>query len=279
MMGTTKKDELPFAGSEPYSKTNRDRVRRKNAQGGQELQYAFDMDLAQKYGVPEAIFVHRLQHWVRENALNDRNYRDGHYWTYDTMNALMKIFPWWTRRQLQGIIARCKEKGLLLTAEYNEDRRDRTTWYTVTEAVIVAYEPWKIGAPESCNAMHETVQCNVPNGAAQCTKSCTLYKEHLEDHLEDEREGAHTQEKPVEATGDERRGYGEFGNVRLTEGELARLTTRWTPDQVAAEIEALSAYMQSDGKRYRDHYAALIRWLKKDCPPAQPAGRVLIDED
>lgn len=237
------------------------------------MQYAFDMDLAQRYGVPEAIFVHRLYWWVRDNAANGRNYRDGHYWTYDSLNALTKIFPCWSRRQLQGIIARCKEKGLILTAEYNEDRRDRTTWYTITEAVIVAYEPWKIGVPESCNAMHETVQCNVPNGAAQCTKSCTLYNEHLEDQLEDEREGARAQEEPVKPAEDGRKGYGEFGNVRLTDDELARLTARWTPNQVAAEIEALSAYMQSKGKRYRDHYATLLSWLKKDCQDAPAESR------
>ena len=57
------------------------------------MQYAFDMDLAQRYGVPEAIFVHRLYWWVRDNAANGRNYRDGRYWTYDSLNALTKIFP------------------------------------------------------------------------------------------------------------------------------------------------------------------------------------------
>ena len=52
------------------------------------MQYAFEMKLAQEYGVNEAIFVHRLYWWVRDNAANGRNYRDGHYWTYDSLNAL-----------------------------------------------------------------------------------------------------------------------------------------------------------------------------------------------
>ena len=34
------------------------------------LQYSFDADLAKEYGVPEAIFVHRLYWWVRDNAAN-----------------------------------------------------------------------------------------------------------------------------------------------------------------------------------------------------------------
>ena len=112
-----------------------------------------------------------------------------------------------------------------------------------------------------------------PNGATGGTKRCRLYKEQLEDQLEDEREGAPAQEEPVKPAEDGRKGYGEVGNVRLTDDELARLTARWTPNQVAAEIEALSAYMKSDGKRERDHYATLIRWHKKDYPPALAESR------
>lgn len=121
------------------------------------MQYAFDMELAQRYGVPEAIFVHRLYWWVRDNAANGRNYRDGRYWTYDSLNALTKIFPWWSRRQLQGIISCCREKNLILTAAYNKSKGDSTTWFTVTEAVIQAYDPANAGVPERCQGEHETV--------------------------------------------------------------------------------------------------------------------------
>ena len=54
-----------------------------------------------------AIFVHRLYWWVRDNAANGRNYRDGRYWTYDSLNALTEIFPCWSRRQIEGIINTC----------------------------------------------------------------------------------------------------------------------------------------------------------------------------
>ena len=243
------------------------------------MQYSFDMGVAQRYGLPEAVFVHRLYWWVRDNAANGRNYRDGHYWTYDSLNALTEIFPCWSRRQLQGIIARCREKGLILTAAYNKSRGDSTTWFTVTEAVIQAYGPIKPGVPERCQGEHETVPGVAPNGATGGTKRCRLYKEQLEDQLEDEREGAPAQEEPTKPEEDGRKGYGEFGNVRLTDDEIARLTARWTPNQVAAEIEALSAYMASKGKRYRDHYATLLGWFKKDHPPVLSTGRVVNDED
>lgn len=248
------------------------------------MQYAFDMKIATEYGVDEAIFVHRLYWWVRDNAANGRNFRDGRYWTYDSLAALTQIFPWWSRRQLEGIINRCREKGLILTADYNTDRRNRTTWYTVTQTVIQVYEPGKLDLPERGNAVHQMGKCNAPNGDAHFTKRGNLYNEQLEDHLEDEREGAPAHEKTPEQepkqAADKPKTYGEFANVLLTDKAVTRLMGRWTPEQVRTEIEALSAYMQSKGKRYADHYATLLGWLKKDYPPqTAPAGRVLIDED
>ena len=122
-------------------------------------------------------------------------------------------------------------------------------------------------------------QCNARNGAMQCTK------EQLEDQLEDERvrtreeqqNGISAAPKPAEA----KQTYGEFANVRLTSRELDKLLSRWTREQVHHEVEALSAYMKSKGKAYKDHYAALTVWMKRDFPAGQAAvgGRVLIDDD
>lgn len=252
------------------------------------LQYSFDADLAKEYGVPEAIFVHRLYWWVRDNAANNRNLKDGRYWTYDNMTALIEIFPFWSRRQLQGIIGRCRDKALIITAEYNEDRRDRTTWYTVTDTVIRFYEQTEKPASRTGNAMHEMVQCKAQNGAAQCTDSCTLYKEQLEDQLEDERESTREEQQNAKRTvkklkpEEPQKTYGEFSNVHLTDTELVKLLGRWTAEQVKHEIEALSAYMKSKGKAYKDHYATLTVWMKRDFPAGRAAsggGRVLVDDD
>lgn len=239
------------------------------------MQYAFEMSLAQAYSVDEAVFVHRLFWWVRDNAANRRNYHDGRYWTYDSMAALAEIFPCWSRRQLERIIRNCREHGLILTADFNADRRDRTTWYTVTDVVMDVYQSIP---PDRGNAYHQMVQCTSPNGEASVTERGNVYKEHLEDQLEDERararETAKKPDKPV------RSAYGEFGNVRLSEEELDKLTARWTPSQVGTTIENLSNYMRSKGKRYADHYATLLNWLKRDYPPSDaPAGGKLIEED
>lgn len=230
------------------------------------IQYAFDVDIATEYGVPEAIFVHRLYWWVRDNQANNRNLKDGKYWTYDSLTALTQIFGFWSRRQIEGVINRCREKGLILTASYNDNPLNRTTWYTVTDKVVAYYGDMQI--TEQGNAYHQTGKCTSPDGDAHITKRGNVYKEQLEDQLEDKRECARAeQEKTKKQT------YGEFGNVQLADTELDKLCSRWTRDQVQNEIEALSAYMRSKGKTYKDHYAALTVWLKRDYTGGQSAPK------
>lgn len=86
-----------------------------------------------------------------------------------------------------------------------------------------------------------------------------------------------TKERPKRGDTPAKDAYGEFGNVRLTDAELDKLLSRWSDAQVSQEIEALSAYMRSKGKRYADHYATLLNWLKRDFPPAGKTA--LIEEE
>ncbi len=57
--------------------------------------------------------------------------------------------------------------------------------------------------------------------------------------------------------------YGEFGNVQLSAEELAKLRTK-LGDEADGYIERLSGYMASTGKRYKDHYATILNWSRKD---------------
>ena len=58
--------------------------------------------------------------------------------------------------------------------------------------------------------------------------------------------------------------YGEYGNVLLTDEEVEKLKTRY--DDWERRIETLSEYMASKGKRYSDHYATINAWARKDTP-------------
>lgn len=118
-------------------------------------------DVAQRYGVDEAIFLHVVVKLALNNKDNNRNFQDGRWWTYNSLTAWEQEFTWWSTKQIRRVIASCKEQGALLIGEYNKDRRDRTAWYSPSDEVLKFYrENWtdKCSCPDG--QMHVTEQAN-----------------------------------------------------------------------------------------------------------------------
>lgn len=57
------------------------------------MEFHFNAELAKQYGVDGAIFLHCMAFWVAKNRANGRHYHEGRYWTYNTLEALSKLFP------------------------------------------------------------------------------------------------------------------------------------------------------------------------------------------
>ncbi len=57
--------------------------------------------------------------------------------------------------------------------------------------------------------------------------------------------------------------YGEYRNVLLTDDELEKLKTEF-PTDWKQRIERLSEYMASLGKSYKNHYATICSWYRKE---------------
>ena len=57
--------------------------------------------------------------------------------------------------------------------------------------------------------------------------------------------------------------YGVFGNVMLKAEEFEKLKDRF-PKDYKDRIDSLSEYMRSKGKTYKDHYATILSWARKE---------------
>ena len=100
------------------------------------MNFHFDGAVAEMYGVDGAVFISRLQFWIEKNVANDRHYHEGRYWTYNSLRAMEKLFPFWSRRQIERIVKNLKDKGVLLTANYARDSYDRTLFYALDESKL-----------------------------------------------------------------------------------------------------------------------------------------------
>lgn len=97
------------------------------------MMYQFDVRVAMEYGVEEAVLIQNIYFWVKHNEVNNTNFHDGRYWTFNSAKAFTEIFPFWNEVKIKRMLKKLEEKGALLTGNYNKIPYDRTKWYTLSD--------------------------------------------------------------------------------------------------------------------------------------------------
>ena len=121
--------------------------------------YQFRGDIAKRYGLDEAVFLHNLYWWIRKNDANGRHYYDGKNWTYNSLDAFEQLFPFWTKNQIRRIITKLKDCGAIYVGNYNTKSFDRTQWFALSEEVLRCYANSHI---EVCKPTQGSVQTHTP---------------------------------------------------------------------------------------------------------------------
>ena len=71
-------------------------------------------------------------------------------------------------------------------------------------------------------------------------------------------------EKPESRNHTEKaKGYGRYGNVFLSEGQLQALQEEY-PEELDRYIEEMSVYLKANGKTYHDYEAGIRKWAAND---------------
>jgi len=96
------------------------------------MNHSFNVDIAVKYGIEEAIILENMYFWLEKNKANKKHLIDGHIWTYNSQEALTILFPYMNRSKIQRVMVKLEKEELILRANYNEKKYDKTTWYTLT---------------------------------------------------------------------------------------------------------------------------------------------------
>ena len=111
----------------------------------------FNVGVAQKYGVEEAIIIQNLHHWIEKNEANERHFHDGRYWSYNSVKAFSDLFPYWNSRHIARLLIKMEQDGIILAGNYNKNPYDRTKWYALTDSVLSIYQKWEMEKPEVSN--------------------------------------------------------------------------------------------------------------------------------
>ena len=100
------------------------------------MNHSFNVELAMKYGIEEAILIENFAFWIKKNAANGVNYVDGEYWTYNTAKALEELFPYMNLKKIQRILVKLEELKILKSDNFNKKAYDRTKWYCIIDPEI-----------------------------------------------------------------------------------------------------------------------------------------------
>lgn len=97
------------------------------------MKHWFDVEVAKKLGINSAILLENLYFWIKKNEANKKHYYDGKYWTYNSVEAFTKLFPYFTYDSIRYALNKLEKDGYIITGNYNLIPMDKTKWYALTE--------------------------------------------------------------------------------------------------------------------------------------------------
>lgn len=117
------------------------------------MHHYFNTEIAKEVGVNAAVILENIAHWVLKNKANNKNFYDGHYWTYNSRTAMTALFPYLSEKQVRYALDALRKADMVLTGNYNKSSYDRTLWYTVSDSCAKKYFPELLDWPKKANEL------------------------------------------------------------------------------------------------------------------------------
>lgn len=94
------------------------------------LHHSFDISLAKRFGIQEAILIHHFSHWIKLNRTRRKNFREGRTYTYMTYQEISDHFGYLTYDQVRRTIEKLCHSNILLKGNFNSLPSDNTIWFS-----------------------------------------------------------------------------------------------------------------------------------------------------
>ena len=97
------------------------------------MEHHFNIDVANDFGIEEAIILHSIFFWLSKNASNNKHFYDGLYWFYNSKKAFVEMFPYMNETKIFRVLKNLEEKSIIAKGNYSKDKWDKTNWYALTK--------------------------------------------------------------------------------------------------------------------------------------------------
>lgn len=92
--------------------------------------------LAVAVGLNEAIVLQQLHYWLQSS----KHYHDDRFWVYNSAQEWQDNFPFWSENTIRRAFNNLRNRGLVITGNYNKMPADRTLWYSIDYDELTSLE-------------------------------------------------------------------------------------------------------------------------------------------
>lgn len=92
--------------------------------------------LAMKIGLREAVILQEIHFSLAESL----HVIEGRRWIYNTYKDWKKHFPFWSEMSIKRTILNLEKQGILLSANWNALKLDKTKWYSINYEKVAQLE-------------------------------------------------------------------------------------------------------------------------------------------
>lgn len=144
----------------------------------------FDTGIAKLVGVEAATVFNHIVYWLKYNVDKDNDrFIDGKVWMYETQKQMADFFEFLSEDQISRIVTKLVESGLLIKGNFNKNKFDRTSWYTVADQSIIQKKNTK---PQNCGMQYHKPadsESASPRNDNRTPADSLYTEEHPEEHL------------------------------------------------------------------------------------------------
>lgn len=108
--------------------------------------------LAVKIGLNESIILQQVHYWL----LTSKHHKDGKKWVFNTYKEWQAQMPFWSETTIKRTIKSLEAQGVLLSANYNHFKMDKTKWYSIDYEKLAEMEDDAQVFMESPSGQNET---------------------------------------------------------------------------------------------------------------------------
>ena len=100
------------------------------------MNHSFNVELAKKYGIEEAILIENIAFWIKKNMTNNKNYINGEYWVYNSSKSFNELFPYMNCKKIQRALLKLEKLNVIKSDNFNKLPYDKTKWYAIVDPQV-----------------------------------------------------------------------------------------------------------------------------------------------